>query len=350
MNLLLRLFFLSLFFASPLAASRMGTLVQGRILDAEQKPVEFVVVTLLHAADSSLVKTAMTSAEGRFVMDNIDTGAYFISALQMGTGKLMHGPFSVAAGQGDLQLPDLNLVPFSTETKEVEIVAQVPLLTMKPGMLVMNVESSSIKMTGTVLDLIKKAPGVVVDQNGSISLKGKSGVQIYIDGKPSYLAQDQLNQLLQTMPASDVSYVEVITNPSSKYDAEGNSGIINIVTKKGARLGANGNVRVGAGYGFYPKASTGISFNYGMPKGNFYTRYNISKEKSGEGLLIDRNVSWNDTTTLFSQNSAMTFESFDQSGRIGYDFTPNEKLTIGVQANGVWSSGNNFTDNTTKLS
>ncbi len=350
MNLLFRFLFLSLFFASPLAASRMGTTIQGRILDAEQKPVEFVVVTLLHAADSSLVKTAMSSAEGRFLMDNIDTGSYFISAMQMGTGKLMHGPFVIAVGQAELQLPDLNLVPFSTETNEVEIVAQVPLLTMKPGMLVMNVESSPVRMSGTALDLVKKAPGVAVDQNGNISLRGKSGVQIYIDGKPTYLAQDQLNQLLQTMPATDVSYVEIITNPSSKYDAEGNTGIINIVTKKGARMGANGNVRVGAGYGFVPKVNAGINFNYGMEKGNFYSRYTIGRYQGKDFIDIDRNVGWNDTTTRFEQNSIFEDESYDHNGRIGYDYTPNERITLGIQANGSWTDSEEFTDNTTALS
>jgi hypothetical protein len=326
-----------------------STTIKGSVQTAEQQPAEFAVVTLLDAKDSSLVKGAIVTADGSFAIEGVAPGKFLLTTMLTGYSKNWYGPFDVEPATPEISIPAITLSA-AVNMNEVTVTAVQPLFVQKADMLIMNVENSPVRMSGTVFDLIQKVPGVTVNQNGVITMKGRSGVQVYVDGKPTYLAGDQLKQFLENMPAADVSRVEIITNPSSKYDAEGNSGILNIVTKKGTQQGLNGRARVGVGYGRVLKETAGFSMNYGMPKANFYARYDFANWNSLDSTYIKRTVPYDNDVTLFEQNSAEKNKPFSHAFTAGFDFKPNDANTFGIQLSINQFFGTDITDNITNIS
>lgn len=338
--------FLFLICSSAFSFAADLTLINGRTTDADQKPLEFVVVTLLKAEDSTLAKGAISGADGSFAFENIPAGKYFVSASLTGYTKKWTDVFEVSSGQ--MQVPDITLEA-NKEMQEVVIVSTQPLLVQKAGMIVMNVENSPVRIIGTAFDLIGKAPGVVIDQNGNITLKGKAGVNVYVDGKNTYLNGEQLKNYLQNIPAQNVVRIEIITNPSAKYDAQGNAGIINIITQKGSRQGLNGSVYSNVGSGELFRTGEGFSFNYGKPKYNIYGKYDFNSGGRLERHHIDKSVPYEGRTTYFRQSTLMYLRPLSHNARIGIDFTPNEKTTWGIQVNGMRDAANIDTDNYSEI-
>lgn len=320
--------------------------VTGTLRDVEGKPLEFAVVTLLSANDSSLVKGAVTDAGGSFSLDNVTDGNYFLDVSLTGY-KLKSVSGITIAGQ------DISTGIITLETAEqldgVTITATQPLYTQKPGMLVMNVENSPVKMSGTAWELLKTAPGVFIDQNGNISLKGKTGVRVYVDGKNTFLSGEQLQNYLQSMPAITVVKIEIISNPSAKYDAEGNAGIINIVTQKGSRQGFNGSVYGGSTQGQLTRTFCGFNFNYGRPKYNIYGKYDFGTPQRIEDHYVYKSITYEGVTTHFDQRTVFTLRPVVNTARIGVDFTPNATTTWGVRVDGERDAENIRTNNVSIL-
>lgn len=342
MKLHLTTLFVALFSSSLFAQNT--TQLKGFVQTPDKTPAEFAVITLLASADSSLVKGAIAETDGSYSIDAVSPGNYILTVSLTGFGKYWYGPFEVTASTPEFKLPLITLVA-STELEGVTINAVQPLYVQKPDMLIMNVENSPIKMSGTVYELIQKVPGVIADQNGNISLKGRSGVQIYIDGKPTYLGGDQLKQYLESMPAADVSRVEIITNPSAKYDAQGSAGILNIVTKIGTKQGFNGRIRVTGGYGRTLKDGLGFSMNYGMPKANIYARYDFSNWNNLSYFDNERRINYAGEQNTFKGASNSRSKPFSNTVTAGVDFTPNKKTSYGFQLRGnIYNSSNKLTD------
>jgi len=335
-------------FAHAYASPFENTQLHGRVVDGEKKPMQYVIVTLLKAEDSSLVKGAITDEGGNFSFDNLIPGNFLVAATFTGFAKSMQGPFAISGSQ-NLLIEDIVMNP-SKDEKEVNIIAAQPLFTQKPDMLIMNVENSPVRINGTAWDLIGKSPGVFVDQNNNISLRGKSGVLIYVDGKNTYLNGDQLVSFLENISAADVVQIEIISNPSSKYDAQGSGGIINVVTKKGSQQGFNGNVRGGYGQAFYPKYDGGFNFNYAKEKFNVYGKYNGGDVTKLERIYINRNVPYNDVVTNFNQHSSAINNSIGHSGALGIDFYAKHNITWGAKLNGSLETEHNHAENNTLIS
>lgn len=330
-------------------ALRAGTgTVSGTITDAENKPVEFAIVTLLSDKDSSLVKGDVTTADGAFSLEQLEAGNYHLEVSFTGFKTKTINGITLAEGQA-LSVPAIALEAVE-QLEGVTIVASQPLYTQKPGMLVMNVENSPVKMSGTAWELLKSAPGVFIDQNGNISLKGKAGVRVYIDGKNTFLSGEQLQNYLQAMPAISVVKVEIISNPSAKYDAEGNAGIINIVTQKGSRQGFNGSVYGGSTRGELTRTFCGFNFNYGRPKYNLYGKYDFGAPWRREQHHVYKSITYEGITTDFDQLTVFTLRPFVHVARLGVDFTPNETTRWGLRVDGDRDVENIWTDNLSILS
>ena len=225
---------------SSYANTKLGT-ISGAIIDDQHKPIDYVTVGLFKASDLTLVKTALTTPDGKYEFVNINTGSYYVKANMMGYADYKGKAFNLTENDLTLKLEDIRLQPISKTLNAVNITTTKPLIERKTDKLVMNVENSSIMVGSSALEVLQKAPGVTVDQNDKISMQGKQGVLILLDGKQTYMSSADIANMLRNMQSSQLESIELITNPSSKYDASGNSGIINIKTKKNKNGGTNGS-------------------------------------------------------------------------------------------------------------
>src|SRR5215217_219674 len=255
-SLILLAFCLSSVFCMAQTTAR----ISGSISDEQGKGLPSATVSLLKGKDSALVKVALTDKEGKYEFINIKEGKYLLSISSVGFKKSFSAPFDLAGN--DVEVPVIGINQSSKDLSGITVTAQKPFVETKLDKTIVNVDASPTSAGATALEILEKSPGVTVSNDGAISLRGKAGVIIMMDGKPTYLSSTDLANLLKNMPASALDQIEIMTNPSSKYDASGNSGIINLRTKKGLNNGFNGNFLVGATTSIYKMNGT----TYLMPK------------------------------------------------------------------------------------
>jgi iron complex outermembrane recepter protein len=330
--------------------------ISGRVIDASGTPLEFVTVTLHNAKDSALVKGALTDAFGKYEFEQVKNGSYHVVATQVGLKKQFSTPLSIL--DNSLIANELKLIEDTKTLAAVTVTAQKPFIEHQIDKTVVNVENSIVAAGSTAMEVLEKAPGVIVDNEGKITLRGKDGVRIMVDGKPSQLSQDQLANMLRNMTANMIQKVEIITNPSSKYDAAGNAGIINIVMKKNQLYGLNGQVSSTYGQGVYYKNFNSLNLNYRYGKWNLFGSYNYN---------IRKNFNINEITRIFRADNgrgAVT-DSFVQTAynrnpyisnawRGGVDYNISNKTTVGLLFSGNFGNRNNkenqlSKDNTTTI-
>lgn len=330
-----RVIFFCLFFGSITGVRAQS--VSGRILGAGDESLPYASVAVKAVKDSSIVKIGMTDLEGNYTID-LEQGEYFLFAQTFSYRNHRSKPFKIDIE--DVSFEDIKMEEDITELDAVVIKSQKPLIQKTARGLTVNMEASPIMSSGSTRDALTKIPGVVVNQDGTVSLKGRSNVVIYMDGKRTYMSLQQLVSYLEGLPASDIEKIEVFDTPPAKYDAEGDAGIINIVLKKGVALGFNGMVGANLGYGHYHKFSPWGNFNYRRPKFNFY----------GSGWYFDRPTKQHfDSRTqldsaLIEFNTDTKIEPQGGGGRIGLDWFINKKQTIGFLAlgyNGIWAGVSN---------
>lgn len=344
-----------------------GNKISGSIKDVgNQKVIDAASISLLKSADSSLVKVAVTDKAGNFSFENVKEGSYLVLATSVGHAKIYSNKFVVNAANPTANVGVLQLVANEKAMKEVVVSSKKPLIERKLDRTIVNVDASITSAGSTALEVLEKAPGVTVDKDGNISLKGKSGVVIFLDGRPSYLSGPDLANLLRSMTADQLELLEIMTNPPAKYDAAGNSGVINIKTKKNKQFGYNGNITTGYTQGRYARFNEGFGFNYRNSKFNFFSNLSYNRNHRGQELYIVRNFRDANTKSIksiFDQETSMVNESHYYSAKVGLDYNLSKKSTLGVVLNGFynpsqWSSSTNtliydpaynLTDQTTAL-
>ncbi len=331
-----------LFYCSIL---RAGT-ISGVVKSADSKPLSGATALLMNSADSSLIKTGLTDNEGRFSFEPTSAGSYIVKIIAAGFEPV----FTTLAAytSEDIVLPDVNTARVQKALKEVTVRSQKPLIEVRADKLVMNVESSITNTGSTAFEILQRAPGVTIDQNDNIAMKGKSGVNIMIDGKLLPISGQDLANMLKAMPSGSVDQIELITNPGARYDAAGTAGIINIRTKRDKRIGVNGNVTAGYGQGVYAKANSGFGLNYRGKKIALYTNYNYAYRRGFNNLdLMRRFYSVGMFSSAFDQHDDMNIDMRSQYASLGADYTLSSKTTIGTVVtgglNGFDLSGNNST-------
>jgi hypothetical protein len=312
-----------------------GQTLSGQVQETDGKPLPFANVLLLSGKDSSLVKGAVTTDAGTFRIENIRYGSYLTAVSMIGYEKTYSAPFIISQAQPDVRLPLLTVHAENRQLSEVMVVAQKPLYEQQIDKLVVNVASTLTAAGSTALDVLERSPGIVVNrQNNALSMSGKNGVLVMINGKISRLPMDAVIQMLSGMQASTIEKVELITNPSALYDAEGDAGIINIVLKKNADYGTNGNISLSMGYGWYEKPSGSLNLNHRHQKLNFFGDYSAGRERGWFGLSTYINLRYQNQ---FTENSILR-NSYNmrqaQSARLGLDYQLSEKTTLGVLATG----------------
>jgi outer membrane receptor protein involved in Fe transport len=205
--------------------------------------------------------------------------------------------------------------------------------------MVVNVDAFVSNAGANALEVLEKTPGVQVDKDGNISLKGKQGVIVMLDGRPAYLSGADLANMLKGMQASQLDQIEVMTNPPAKYDAAGNSGIINIKTKKNKQKGFNGNVSAGFSQGFYPKTNESFSLNYRNGRVNLFSNYSFGWTQNYQQLDIFRRYRNEDASTraIFEQTSLMKRKFLNNNLKLGMDYYVNKKTTLGITLGGFYN-------------
>jgi len=322
--------------------------VSGTLLDEQGKPMMFASTSLLNAKDSSLVKGVISNEQGVFTFDHIKDGQYIVKATPIGYEKAVTKPFSIDKGSEAVTLPKMVLQPSTKSLSTVNITAAKPLIERKLDRTVMNVEGSVLAAGNSAMDILERAPGVSVDKDDNISLKGKQGVTVMLNDKLTYLTSAQLAQLLRSTDGNTISAIEIITNPSAKYDAAGNSGIINIKLKKNKQVGTNGSITLGAGYGEYGKDNETIQLNHKEGNLNIFGSFSHNDNKRGQDIDIKRGVT--DTAgnhTYFNQFSPFKESDHNNSFRLGADYDLSSKNTIGFLINGHFHGEEDANDNTT---
>ncbi|MGB3800698.1 MAG: outer membrane beta-barrel protein, partial [Lewinella sp.] len=327
-------------FTSTLAYTQDTGTIAGS-LQANDEPAEFANVLLLAAIDSAVVKMELADETGTYRFADVNPGDYFIRTTGIGLPQTDQVVFTLAAGQ-QLALPVYVLTASATDLATIEVTARKPFLEQKAGRLVVNVDQSITGQGGSVVDLLKKVPGVVV-AGDRISMAGKSGLTILIDGRPTkYL---DINSLLRDMPADNIKSIEVISQPGAAYDAEGNGGVINIVLKKNSLLGTNGQVYVGGGYGERAKYRAGGEISHQSGPLNLTGGISYNHREWIEGLDLVRR--FDDRTYVQNNDSYGVPNSYGV--RLGADYDINDRRRLGV--NGTYSFGQspNFGENMTRI-
>lgn len=306
-----------------------------KIVNDEKNAIENVTVELLKKEDSSLVKISFTDKAGIAEFDNIPEGAYLIKAGMINYVQQYTAVFNITAQQKNIQLASLVLSKKVAEMSGVTVTSRKPFIQKLTDRIVVNVESSLMSAGSSAMEVLERSPGVNVDQNDVISLRGRNGVIIMIDGKPSAMTGADLANYLKSLPSAAIERIEIITNPSAKYDAAGNAGIIDIRMKKDQRMGINGTFTAGYGQGVYPKANTGTTFNYRNKKLNLFGNYNYAYRIGLNHLLLDRRFYDNKV-----YNGGDLKDNYSKSplngntARLGMDFFPSKKTIIGFVVNG----------------
>lgn len=318
--------------------------ITGKVLDESQKAFPYATISLLNAKDSATVKGTMSADNGSYEFSALKAGSYLVSLYVVGYKKVVKGPYTIDALHNAHAVGSVQLNPDAKQLKGVEVVKQKPLVERQVDKTVLNIENSALATGNSALEILEKSPGVTVDKDGNVSLRGKQGVTIMLDGKPTYLSAEQLANLLRSTEGSAIQSIELITNPSSKYDAAGNSGIINIKLKKNRNYGTNGTVYGGAGYGRYYKANGGMTLNHRQEKINIYANFDYGKSKRFNDLDINRVNNTAANKTYFDQTSDNLRMRNNYNYKGGIDYFINDKNTLGLAITGYNSNGNSTSD------
>ena len=315
-------------FSTQSLYSQNSSSLSGTLTDESTKEfIDFASVALF-SENNTQVASMMSDAKGQFNFPNLTAGNYVLRISFVGYDSY-EGNIQLPAGE-KRNLGKILMKPSSSQVlNEVVVEAQAPSMQLGIDKKIFNVAQSLISEGGSATDLLANVPSLSVDMDGTVSLRGSSSVRILIDGKPSAMAGSDITQTLQALPANSIQSIEVITNPSAKYDAEGQSGIINIILKKNIRRGLNGMVNASAGS--YNNYNGGLSLNYRDERFNYYGNYNYRKSnRVGDGFNKNTDLFTNGITENTSESSR---KGDSHSGKLGIDYNINEKTTIGLSGN-----------------
>jgi outer membrane receptor protein involved in Fe transport len=325
--------------------------IKGSVADAAGKPLDGVSVALSKGADSTTIRQVATDNGGQFEFQNIPAGKYRLRFTSIGFATAYSALVEISAARSQAIIPVLRLQSAEAALGQVTVVGRRPPVENKIDKTVVNVDASPTNGGLTALEVLEKSPGVTVDNDGSISLKGKQGVVILIDGKPTYLNATDLSNYLKNMSAGQLDQIEIMSQPPAKYDAAGNSGVINLVTKKNKNNGFNGSITLSAIIARYFKTPNSVNFNWRQGKFNIYGNYGYAwwegfSDSHGSNSLRE------DATTPFDRYSAShTYGRYSDRGqnfRAGVDYFASKNTTLGISVNGTidkqWFSSQSTTN------
>jgi hypothetical protein len=308
------------------------------------EPISFAAVGLMNSNDSSLAKATVADEEGRFRLVGISKGSYFLIISSVGYDKFTQKITVAATNTQTIDLGRL-IVKSNNVLDAVEIKAQKPMIEVFADKTVFNVEGTIAASGSSALDVLRKAPSVILDNNDNLMVEGKTGVQIFIDGKRSILQGEALTNYLNTLQASDIESIEIITQPSSKYDAAGSAGILNIKLKKNKNFGTNGSIGIGYSVWDNNRMNGSLSLNNRTKKMNTFLSYSNNFGKTGNFINLYREQN----NFIFDAQSKSVGEQNSHNIRVGTDIFASKKSTFGVLIDANLSDNYSATDSKTPI-
>ncbi len=315
--------------------------ISGQLMSTDKKPIATASVSLINKKDSLVSKTTLSDEGGKFLFTSLQEGNYRIVVTAVGYKK--YYSTDILAGSKNNMLPVFILQNAeASELASVTVVANKNFIEQKIDRTVVNVDAMISNTGSNALEVLEKTPGVMVDENGGITLKGKAGVLIMIDDKPTYLSASDLANYLRSLPSSALDKIELMDNPPAKYDASGNGGVINIKTKKSKAKGFNGSVSASFGQSVYARTNESANLNYYTGKVNLFLNTGYSIQKNFRNLEIDRAYfdAGGHLSSDFKQTNYFTQVNRSPNIKIGFDHYISPKTTWGMVYTGSVSNRN----------
>lgn len=330
--------FFSVLFTSSLHSQSQ---IQGNLIDEQGEPMSFANILLLNTQDSSLVKGVISAEDGSFRIKNVTPGSYIVQFSMIGYQTYFTSPNRITPSRNLVDLKTIILKEDAQVLNEIEVTAKKPIFEQKIDRLIVNVQNSITSAGSSALEVLERSPGVIVNrQSEAISLVGKEGVVVMINGKRNYTPVSALVQLLEGMSADNIEKIELITTPPANYDAEGNAGFINIVLKENADEGLNGGFALSAGYGRGDVSSANFNFNYRKNRFNLFGDYSFSLRRRDQTFQFDRDYIFEKQAIRSETVSERDPSQRNILTRIGFDYTLNDKTVVGGLISGYdnkWS-------------
>ncbi len=330
--------------------------ISGIVRDTrDDSNVEYATISLLNAADSSLVSGALTDTKGYFEINQVTFGTYIIKAAFIGYDNTFSAPITLKPGNEEAKIGVLQISVSAKQLKEIEIQGEKSSIEHSIDKTVFNVGSNSIVTGGSATDVLKQVPTITLDQDGNITARGNGNITVWINGKPSGMTGVNRQAILDQIPASTIEKVELITNPSARYDAEGMGGIINIILKKNRQDGINGSVQAGVGtrlpsnvpiqnYFALNKNNASATLNFKTGKWNLSSNYGYRYNEGWHYIKQERYNKFADETQNFSLDQVTYgnhLKRHNHSASINADYNQSEKNTFGIGSTFGFNKGDN---------
>ncbi|MEO5564923.1 MAG: outer membrane beta-barrel protein [Chitinophagaceae bacterium] len=311
------------------------SVIRGTVADDSGNPLSNVNVLLLHSNDSSLMKGVVSDHTGNYSFTGVGTGKYLVGFSFIGYKKAYTTDYSISSGQDNILINEIRLKAEGEQLKKVTVTAKKPLFEQKTDRLVINVRNSITSAGSTVLDVLERSPGVVVDrQNNAIAMGGKDGVVVLINGKESNLPIAAVVQMLAGMNSANIERIELITTPPSNFSAEGNAGFINIVLIENNSFGTNGSFTVSVGGGKGKMSSAALNFNHRKGRINLYGDYSFTRTRVPQIFVNYRTFEYGGQIKTSDVVSNRDTRILNFTGRMGIDLQLSKATTIGASLAG----------------
>ncbi|WP_029036629.1 TonB-dependent receptor domain-containing protein [Salinimicrobium xinjiangense] len=335
--------FLSLIITYSINAQE-GSL-SGSLIDPKEETIPFATVAMVKLPDSTVVTGTTTDLDGAFELGTPEEGKYLLRFSAIGFTSTFTDAFNISSPNYSRDFGQVIIKEEMTMLNEVMVQAWRPRVELEAGKMVVRVEGTAMAAGSSAFEIVSKSPGISADQDGNLRLNGKTGVKIMINGRLTYLSADQLKTMLESMPAENIKNIELIHNPSAKYDAEGSAGIINIILKENLGAGFNGSVYGGVEFNEENWYNAGANLNYNSGKWNTYFSADLSKRGFMREQEIWREYTYDFEYDYYHQTGVQLETKWIPSFQAGVDYQLNENHSIGFsgnysfyEENGIWNT------------
>ncbi len=311
--------------------------IYGKVVDSQSATVlEYANIVVFKTKDSSIVSGGITDSKGNFRIDKLPFGSFYLKIQFIGYSSQLIEGIKLNPKSPEYNAGTVKFSPATTNLGEVTISSEKKMVEYHLDKKVVNVEKNIAATGGTAVDVLKDVPSITVDVDGNISLRGNSNFTILIDGRPAPVTGSTKTAILEQISASSIETIEIITNPSARYQAEGMTGILNIKLKKKMSKGFNGIASIGGGLAQQisgtEKYNGSINLNYNFGKANFFFSYDGGSRNSITSGLSDRTNTFNDVTTNYKQLNTGWRNGTNQGVKLGADFFINPSNSITTSA------------------